>query len=127
MWAGGYLRQLLKIGVSEYLLKRSAAEELIRALTAIATGVLCLDSAVAFLAVGSSASLPSAGAAELSRREMDVLRLTASGHNNNSVSAELGIGVKSAKTYKARAMEKLGFRTRVEVVRFALSQGWLAR
>ncbi len=126
----GYLRQLLKIGVSGYLLKRSAAEELIRALTAIAAGGLYLDPAVAFLAVGSSASLPSegaVGAAELSRREMDVIRLTASGHSNKSVAAELGIGVKSAETYKARAMEKLGFRTRVEVVRFALSQGWLAR
>jgi DNA-binding CsgD family transcriptional regulator len=56
---------------------------------------------------------------------MDVLKLTASGHSNKSVAAELGIGVKSAETYKARAMEKLGFRTRVEVVRFALGKGWL--
>ena len=126
----GYLRQLLKIGVSGYLLKRSAAEELTRALTAVATGGLYLDPAFAFLPVGSGASAPSEGvvnAVELSRREMDVIRLTASGHSNKSVAAELGIGVKSAETYKARAMEKLGFRTRVEVVRFALSQGWLTR
>jgi DNA-binding NarL/FixJ family response regulator len=123
-----YLRQLLRIGVSGYLLKRSAAEELIRALTAIAGGGLYLDPAVAGLAVASNAAVPDdavAGTVELSPREMEVIRLTASGHSNKSVAAELGIGVKSAETYKARAMDKLGFRTRVELVRFALSRGWL--
>jgi len=126
---GGGVRQLLKIGVSGYLLKRSAAEELIRALTAIAAGGLYLDPAVAGLAVaGGARPRPerTADQAVLSQREMEVIRLTASGHSNKSVAAELGIGVKSAETYKARAMEKLGFRTRVEVVRFALSKGWLA-
>jgi DNA-binding NarL/FixJ family response regulator len=124
----GYLRQLLRMGVSGYLLKRSAAEELIRALTAIAAGGLYLDPAVAEMAVAHSAPRRlegPVGSVELSQREMDVLKLTASGHSNKSVAAELGIGVKSAETYKARAMEKLGFRTRVEVVRFALSKGWL--
>ena len=125
----GYLRQLLRMGVSGYLLKRSASEELIRALTAIASGGLYLDPAVAEMAVAQSAPRRlegPIGVVELSQREMDVLKLTASGHSNKSVAAELGIGVKSAETYKARAMEKLGFRTRVEVVRFAVSKGWLA-
>jgi DNA-binding NarL/FixJ family response regulator len=124
----GYLRQLLRMGVSGYLLKRSAAEELIRALTAIAAGGLYLDPAVAEMAVAQHAPRRvegPVGVVELSQREMDVLKLTASGHSNKSVAAELGIGVKSAETYKARAMEKLGFRTRVEVVRFALGKGWL--
>jgi DNA-binding NarL/FixJ family response regulator len=125
---GGYLRQLLKIGVAGYLLKRSAAEDLIRALTAIAAGGLYLDPAVAGLAVARGPRRRperAAGQAVLSQREMDVIRLTASGHSNKSVATELGIGVKSAETYKARAMEKLGFRTRVEVVRYALGKGWL--
>ena len=125
----GYLRQLLRMGVSGYLLKRSASEELIRALTAIASGGLYLDPAVAEMAVAQSAPRRlegPIGVVELSQREMDVLKLTASGHSNKSVAAELGIGVKSAETYKARAMEKLGFRTRVEVVRFAVSKGGLA-
>ena len=125
----GYLRQLLRMGVLGYLLKRSAAEELIRALTAIAAGGLYLDPAVAEMAVAQSEPRRvegPVGPVELSHREMDVLKLTASGHSNKSVAAELGIGVKSAETYKARAMEKLGFRTRVEVVRFAVGKGWLA-
>ena len=63
--------------------------------------------------------------AELSERESDVLRLVAGGHSNKEISAQLGISVKTVETYKARAMEKLGFRSRVDVVRYAAGQGWL--
>ena len=125
----GYLRQLLADGVAGYLLKRSAADELIRALLAIAGGGLYLDPAIAGLAVSLNATPQSPEVTvgvDLSPREEDVIRLTASGHSNKSVAAALGVGVKSIETYKARAMEKLGLRTRVDLVRYAVSQGWLA-
>jgi DNA-binding NarL/FixJ family response regulator len=125
----GYLRQLLANGVAGYLLKRSAADELIRALLAIAGGGLYLDPAIAGLAVSLNATPQSQEVTvgvDLSPREEDVIRLTASGHSNKSVAAALGVGVKSIETYKARAMEKLGLRTRVDLVRYAVSQGWLA-
>jgi len=125
----GYLRQLLEIGISGYLLKRSATTELGRAIAAVAAGGLYLDPAVAGMAIEASAPdrpESEAGAAELSAREIEVLKLAASGHSNKSAAAILGIGVKSAESYKARAMDKLGFRSRVELVRFALNMGWLA-
>ena len=125
----GYLRQLLANGVAGYLLKRSAADELIRALLAIAGGGLYLDPAIAGLAVSLNTTPQSQEVTvgvDLSPREEDVIRLTASGHSNKSVAAALGVGVKSIETYKARAMEKLGLRTRVDLVRYAVSQGWLA-
>jgi DNA-binding NarL/FixJ family response regulator len=125
----GYLRQLLAYGVSGYLLKRSAAEDLIRALTSIASGGLYLDPAIAGLVVSLNAPNDSgavATGADLSQREEDVVRLTASGHSNKSVATELGVSVKSIETYKARAMEKLGIHTRVDLVRYAVSKGWLA-
>jgi len=125
----GYLRQLLQVGISGYLLKRSATAELGRAIAAVGAGGLYLDPAVAGMAVEVSAPRPpdgTGGDADLSPREIEVLKLAASGHSNKSAAALLGIGVKSAETYKARAMEKLGFRTRVEIVRFAVSKGWLA-
>lgn len=124
----GYLRQLLEVGISGYLLKRSATTELSRAIAAVAAGGLYLDPAVASMAVEVNAPrLPESTTdrAELSQREVEMLKLTASGHSNKSAAAILGIGVKSAETYKARAMEKLGLRTRVELVRFAVSEGWL--
>lgn len=125
----GYVRQLLGLGVCGYLLKRSAAAELIRALDAIAAGGLYLDPAIASKAVGAASSRGGedlAGGGELSARETEVIRLTASGHSNKSVATTLGIGVKSVETYRARAMDKLGFRSRVELVRFAVGKGWLA-
>ncbi len=125
----GYVRQLLELGVAGYLLKRSAAQELIRAISAIAAGGLYLDPAIAGIAVRTRdprLNDDGTGGSDLSQREVDVAKLTASGHSNKSVAAVLGIGVKSVETYKARAMEKLGFRTRVELVRFAISKGWLA-
>lgn len=124
----GYLRQLLEIGISGYLLKRSATTELRRAIAAVAAGGLYLDPAVAGMAIETSAPHrpeSEAGAGELSTREIEVLKLAASGHSNKSAAALLGIGVKSAESYKARAMDKLGFRSRVELVRFALNMGWL--
>jgi DNA-binding NarL/FixJ family response regulator len=125
----GYLRQLLELGIAGYMLKRSAAEDLLRAIRAVAKGGIYLDPAVAGKAMGVTAPrttrTDSQETADLSEREIDVLRLTASGHSNKSMASELRIGVKTVETYKARAMEKLGFQTRVELVRYAVSKGWL--
>ena len=63
--------------------------------------------------------------ANLSGREMEVLQLLTKGRSNKEISARLGISVKTIETYKARAMEKLGFKSRVDVVRHAASKGWL--
>jgi DNA-binding NarL/FixJ family response regulator len=123
-----YLRQLVEAGVGGYLLKRSAADELIRAMHAVMAGGVYLDPAIAAKAVGRSgrsAHAQSGQATELSERETDVLRLVAGGHSNKEISSRLNISVKTVETYKARAMEKLGFRSRVDVVRYAAGQGWL--
>jgi DNA-binding NarL/FixJ family response regulator len=125
----GYLRQLLEIGVSGYMLKRSAAEELVRAIRAVVKGGLYIDPAVAGKAMDvtntRAARTDSPETPDLSEREIEVLRLTASGYSNKAAAAKLRIGVKTVETYKARGMEKLGFQTRVELVRYALSKDWL--
>lgn len=129
---GAYLRQVLELGVAGYVLKRSATEELNRGIHAVAAGGLYLDPAIAGRAVGRH-RVPQAhklgeidGVSELSPREIEVLRLAAVGHSNKTIAAKLQIGAKSVETYKARAMSKLGFRSRVELIRFALSKGWLS-
>ncbi len=125
-----YLRKLLELGVGGYLLKRSAADELPRAIHAVASGGMYLDPAIAGKVVGGlarHASPQSGHTVELSEREVAVLRLIASGHSNKAISAQLGISVNTVETYKARAMEKLGFRSRVDVVRYAADQGWLQK
>jgi len=121
------VRQMLDLGVAGYLVKRSAADELTRAIHAVAAGGIYIDPAIAAKVVGGglrSARAPGGVSGELSERETDVLRLIALGHSNKEISARLGISVKTTETYKARAMEKLGFKTRVDVVRHAAAKGW---
>ena len=124
-----YLRRLLEMGVSGYVLKRSAPQELIGAIRAVAAGGMYLDPAIAGMIVGrgnhsrSARSIDSPN--ELSARETEVLRLAAAGYTNKEVSARLHVGVKTIETYKARAMEKLGLDTRAELVRYAMVKGWL--
>ncbi len=125
-----YLRQALEVGIAGYVLKRSAAGELSRGIHVVAAGGVYLDPAIAGRAVGQVARTaqadPDAGAVvDLSVREIEVLRLTAAGHSNKTIAARLRIGVKTVDTYKARAMAKLGFQSRVEVIRYASSKGWL--
>jgi DNA-binding NarL/FixJ family response regulator len=124
-----YLRQLLELDVSGYVLKRSAPEELIAAIRAVAAGRVYLDPAIAGMIVGRGSQRESARnidrSAELSTRETEVLRLAAAGYTNKEVSSRLRVGVKTIETYKARAMEKLGLETRAELVRYAIVKGWL--
>jgi DNA-binding NarL/FixJ family response regulator len=124
-----YLRKLIEVGAAGYVLKRSASEDLLRAIHAVAAGGIYLDPAIAGQLIDTSGNRsrePAAGGgAELSEREIKVLRLTALGHSNKAIAAILEISVKSVETYKARAMDKLGFRSRVELVGYAVAKGWL--
>lgn len=55
---------------------------------------------------------------------MQVIRLIVEGYSNKEIAAKLGVSVKSVETYKVRSMEKLGARSRVDLVRFGVQQGW---
>jgi maltooligosyltrehalose trehalohydrolase len=61
----------------------------------------------------------------LSDREEEVLRRTAWGESNKEIARHLGISTKTVETYKARIADKLGLRSRTEMVRYALRRGWL--
>jgi DNA-binding NarL/FixJ family response regulator len=122
------IRHVLQAGASGYVVKRSAAEELIQALHAVAATGVYLDPIVAAKLLGPmkppAATGPTGEA--LSEREAEVLRLIALGYANKEIAAQLSLSVKTVETFKARAMEKLGLRSRVDIVRHAVNQGWLA-
>ena len=123
-----YLRQLLSAGASGYVLKRAASEELVRAVRAVAAGGVYIDPTVAGAIVeeyleGASETEPAASA--LSEREHDVLVRIARGYTNKEIAADLELSVKTVETYKARVAEKLGLRTRVDIVRWASRNGLL--
>jgi DNA-binding NarL/FixJ family response regulator len=125
-----YLNQALEAGVRGYVLKRSAVENLVHAIRAVVVGGIYVDPAIA-ARVGDgkrSRSKPSpyGGAAPaLTERESAVLKMAGLGLTNKEIASRLDVGVKSVETYKARGLEKLGLKTRAELVRYASTQGWL--
>jgi DNA-binding NarL/FixJ family response regulator len=125
----GYLRQLLEVGASGYVLKKAAAEELINAIRVVAAGGVYLDPSLARKVVGGYLNnrrlrgKPQSN--DLSEREAEVLRLVAWGYTNKEVGAYLRISVKTVETHKANIMQKLDLKSRVEMVRYSLRQGWL--
>jgi DNA-binding NarL/FixJ family response regulator len=124
----GFVRQALEAGARGYVLKRSAAESLVQAIRTIAVGSLYVDPAIArriFEMPLTPAGRSKSTNRELTERESEVLKLIARGFTNKEVAHHLSIGVKSVETYKARGSEKLGFKTRAELVRYATGQGWL--
>jgi DNA-binding NarL/FixJ family response regulator len=126
-----FLRQALDAGVRGYLLKRSAAENLIQAARAVLAGGIYVDPAIVDRVFVSSAPRQGRNGDKplmpaLTERESEVLKLTALGFTNKETARRLDIGVKSVETYKARGLEKLGLSTRAELVRYAAAEGWLA-
>ena len=126
------LRRMLAAGASGYVVKRAAAQALIGAMRAVLCGGTYVDPTLAGDLVARAiqpASPLVAGARRaglLSEREEAVLRQIAWGKSNKEVAAALGISVKTAEGYRANGLEKLKLRTRSDVLRYALSQGWLA-
>jgi two-component system response regulator NreC len=126
----GYLQQLLQAGVSGYVLKQSKSAELLRAIRAVVAGQTYLDPAITEKAVtqirgGKRAARGAASDANLSDRETEVLRLIAWGYINKEIAARLNLSIKTVEVHKANGMRKMGMKSRVDIVRYALLQGWL--
>jgi DNA-binding NarL/FixJ family response regulator len=124
-----YLRQLCKAGAVGYVLKRSAGDELVKAIGIVSKGGVHFEASLANKALarqyGGSAAGTGPGVADLSDREKEVLVLLAWGYSNKEIAGQLGLSVKTVETYKVRFGEKLGVRSRTEMVQYALRQGWL--
>ncbi|HKR00106.1 MAG TPA: response regulator transcription factor [Pyrinomonadaceae bacterium] len=125
----GYLQLLLKAGVSGYVLKQSASAVLLTAIRTVASGQTFLDPAVTGKVIGSylakSAGRGLGPQKEPSEREREVLRMIAWGHSNKEIAARLDLSIKTIEVHKANAMRKLGMKSRIDIVRYAILQGWL--
>jgi DNA-binding NarL/FixJ family response regulator len=124
-----YLQQMMRAGAAGYVLKQSRPAELLHAIRAVATGGKYLDASMTSPVIGP---LPKAAApagqsptTPLSPRETEVLRLIAWGNTNKEIAAQLDLSVKTVEAHKANGMRKLGMRGRIDIVRYALLQGWL--
>lgn len=126
----GYLQQLIKAGVNGYVLKQSAPTELITAIRTVTSGRSYVDSSLTQKVLGgyaarTSAPLRGEGRADVSERESEVLRSIAWGYSNKEIAARLDLSVKTVEAHKSNAMRKLNMRSRIDIVRYAILQGWL--
>jgi len=124
-----YLKQSLQAGINGYILKNSAASELIRAIRQAMAGNTYIDPGmtqqIVETAVGRRPMSGPEAQKTLSRREEDVLRETAKGYANKEIAAHLGISIKTVETHRSKAMQKMGMASRIDIVRYARLQGWL--
>ena len=122
-----YLRRFLAVGVSGYLLKKTAGAELISAIRAVSRGGLVLDPQIAKDALQEPAQGSRSDAGNpydlLTDREKQVLKLVAEGKSNKEVADLLDISVKTAMSHREHIMEKLDLHSRTELIKFALRQG----
>jgi two-component system response regulator NreC len=115
-----YARQALRAGARSYVLKEAEPEELLQAFRLAVAGKNYLHPRLgALMATGEE----SAGEVELSAREREVVRLIAAGFTNPEIAEQLDVAERTVKTYRARAIEKLGFSSRAEITAYVRRLG----
>jgi DNA-binding NarL/FixJ family response regulator len=120
------LREVMKSGASGYILKRAAETELISAIQAVMRGDMYIDPAMvpALLEQSVKSTNHMQDSIEpLTPREIDVLKFIVLGYTNRQIGEELCISVRTVEGHRANLSEKVGSKSRVELVRYAREQG----
>lgn len=125
-----YLFRAIQAGASGYILKNAPHEELLSAIHSVSTGNAYLTpSATRTLMSGFVDRAKNGEAGDtfeiLSEREKEVLEWIAKGYSNKEIAEHLVISVKTVESHKSNLMEKLGIKTRPELVKYAMKKGLL--
>jgi len=124
-----YLREALDAGARGYVVKRSAAANLVSAIRAVIAGGVYIDPAITKRVLDRSPvsdQVQASKSGDLTEREAEVLRLSSRGLTNKEISHQIGVGVKTIETFKSRGLAKLEIKSRAELLRYASRVGWLA-
>jgi DNA-binding NarL/FixJ family response regulator len=114
----------IEAGASGYLLKAAPQAEIVAGIRSVAAGQSALSPQVAVRLVERMRQ-PEPETV-LTARELDVLRLVATGHSNKQVAVALGIGESTVKTHLLKVFDKLGVADRTRAVTLAMERGLLA-
>lgn len=125
-----YLREALRLGAAGYVVKSAADEELLAAIRAVKRGDVYIHPTMTKALLDDLVTPQTLPEREdpweaLSEREQQVIRGVALGYTNREIAERLHLSVKTVETYRARAMEKLGLRTRAQLVQYAARRGLL--
>jgi DNA-binding NarL/FixJ family response regulator len=123
-----YVFEALRAGASGFMLKNAAPEELVRAVRVVAAGEALLAPSITRRVIAEYAQRAAprkndAGLEQLTERELEVLRLLATGKSNAEVATHLYLGEGTVKTHVSHLLGKLGLRDRVQAVVFAYESG----
>jgi DNA-binding NarL/FixJ family response regulator len=115
----------IEAGASGYLLKAAPQAEIVAGIRSVAAGQSALSPQVAVRLV-ERMRRPGPDAVVLTARELDVLRLVATGHSNKQIAVTLGIGESTVKTHLLKVFDKLGVADRTRAVTLAMERGLLS-
>jgi two-component system response regulator NreC len=119
-----YAREALDAGAAGYVLKESAANELVRAIRTAAAGGAYLEPELGAALASRKLEAPDE---PLTERERQVLSLIALGHTNAEIAKQLFLSVRTVESHRARILEKLGVSGRAQLIRYALDNGLIQR
>ena len=118
------VRGALEAGASGYVLKDADTDQVAAAVRAADRGELQLDPAVARRLLSSLGAAPRGEAkADLTTREVEVLRLVGTGRANKEIAVELGISERTARTHVSNILSKLGLASRTQAALWAVREG----
>lgn len=123
-----FIFELLKIGVSGYVLKESASADLIYAISMVKEGNSFLDPRVSKRVMGKFSRMTSSredfiGYGKLTRREKEILQLIAEGKSNREIASRLCISIKTVENHRMNIMGKLNIHKSSDIIKFALRLG----
>jgi len=122
-----YIDGMLRAGVSGYLLKDCAADELIQCIRIVLLGRICLSSGITGFLVNEylqpAKDQVLADRIELSGREREVLQLIAEGRSTKNIANSLHISIKTVETHRKNIMEKAKLHTVAELTKYAIRHG----
>jgi len=125
-----YVFRGLRAGAKGYILKDVPSEELAAAIRKVYRGEAVLDGPITLKVISEIGRLskgvaPRSGSEVLSEREMEVLRLVASGASNREIARALYITEGTVKNHISSILRKLGFRDRTQAALYAAERGWI--
>jgi len=126
------VEQLMKAGAVGYLIKQTAAQDLVKAIREVQRGNGFFSPAIAkrlrdHCREAFSTRQPTKKSTDLTSREAEVLQLIAEGFSNKQIASELSISIKTVEKHRQQVMNKLNIHDVAGLTRYAISKGMIER